>query len=235
MTDFTLALALFNFLPVTLTGLALWFLTRYVATQDPSGQGLAILGGGLILAGGLAKASWKLIAATTGMDLAWLAKALFPLLAPGFTLLVLALWGAVWHQRGRRVPAGRWWLGLGVVLITFAAAALRQWVLEIPRGWFLPLLTLASLGNLATSLLLIGLAMRLRRWDLAVLFTVHLLMIFALPPIAMINPKPLALHWVEQSLTALGTACLALATYRLWLMTRSNRATVPTGPIVTDT
>ncbi len=223
VTDFTPALGLFNFLPVALTGLALWFLARYVADQDPAGQGLAWLGGGLILAGGLAKASWKLIAATTGLDLVWLANALFPLMAPGFALLALALWGAVRHTRGRRIPAGRWWLGLAVVLVAIAAAALRQWVLEIPRGWFLPLLILASLGNLTTSLLLIGLSLRLRWWGQAVLFTVNLLMIFALQPIAMITPKSLALHWTEQSLTALGTAALALAAYRLWRLAGSDR------------
>ena len=223
VTDFTTALGLFNFLPVALTGLALWFLAGYVADQDPACQGLAWLGGGLILAGGLAKASWKLIAATTGLDLEWLANALFPLMAPGFALLALALWGAVRHQRGRRIPAGRWWLGLAVVLIAFAAAALRQWVLEIPRGWFLPLLILASLGNLTTSLLLIGLSLRLRWWGQAVLFTVNLLMIFALQPIAMITPKSLALHWTEQSLTALGTAALALGAYRLWRLAGSDR------------
>jgi hypothetical protein len=102
-------------------------------------------------------------------------------------------------------------------------------VLEVPRGWFLPLLTLASLGNLATSLLLIGLSLRLRRWDLAILFAVNLLMIFALQPIAMINPKPLALHWLEQSLTALGTACLALAAYRLWRLAGPDRNDPATG------
>ena len=227
VTDFTPALALFNFLPVALTGLALWFLARYVADQDPAGQGLAWLGGGLILAGGLAKASWKLIATTTGLDLVWLANALFPLMAPGFALLALALWGAVRHQRGRRIPAGRWWLGLTVMLIAFAAAALRQWVLEIPRGWFLPLLILASLGNLTTSLLLIGLSLRLRRWGHAVLFTVNLLMIFALQPIAMNSSKSLVLHWTEQSLTALGMAALALAAYRLWRSAGSDRPPRP--------
>ena len=229
MTDFTPALALYNFLPVTLTGLALWYLSRYVAVQDPAGHGLATLGGGLILCGGLAKAIWKLIVATTGTDLGWLANALFPLMAPGFALLAVALWGAVGHQRGRRVPAGRWRIGLAVVLIAFAAAALRQWVLEVPRGWFLPLLTLASLGNLATSLLLIGLSIHLRRWDMVILFAVNLLMIFALQPIAMIQPKPLALHWLEQSLTALGTACLALAAYRLWRLAGPDRTATSAG------
>lgn len=235
MNDFTPALAIFNFLPVVLTGVALWFLSRYVADQNPDDHRLALLAGGLILTGGLAKATWKLIAATTGVDLVWLANALFPLMAPGFALLAVALWGAVRHQHGRPIPDGRWQIGLGVVVIAFTAAALRQWVLEVPRGWFMPLLTLASLGNLATSLLLIGVCLGLHRWGTALLFTVNLLMIFALQPIAMMNPKTLALHWTEQSLTALGTTCFALAAYRLWqLADRSMPHTGRADPI-TDT
>ena len=222
MLAFPLSLALFNFLPVALTGVALWFLTRYVASQDAAVGRLALLGSALILAGGLSKASWKLIAAATGTDLVWLAAALFPLLAPGFALLAVALWGAVGRQFGRPVPAGLWPIALALVGAAFLAAALRQWVFDLPRGWFLPLLVLASLGNLAASGLLIAVALRLRRWGTALLFAVNLLMIFALQPIAMMNPKTLAMHWLEQSLTALGTACFALAAYQQWRLHRPS-------------
>ena len=219
LPDFTISLALYNFLPVVLIGVALWFLARFVADHDPTDHRLALLGGGLILAGGLAKASWKLIAAASGTDLNWLSNALFPLMAPGFALLAVALWGAVQGQRGRPIPVGLWRVALAAVALAFVAAALRHWVLDLPRGWFLPLLVLASLGNLTTSVLLIGAALSLRRWGTALLFAVNLLMIFALQPIAMMNPKTLAMHWIEQSLTALGTACFALAAYRLWRLT----------------
>jgi len=221
---FPISLALYNFLPVTLTGLALWFLARYVADQAPREHRLALLGGALILAGGLAKASWKLLAATTGTDLVWLSNALFPLMAPGFALLAPALWGALRGQRGRPVPGGLWRVGVAAIMLAFAAAALRHGVLAIRRGWFLPLLVLASLGNLAASVLLIRAALLLRSWGTALLFGVNLLMIFALQPIAMMNPKPLAMHWLEQSLTALGTACFAAAAYRLW-----RRSGLPAG------
>ena len=41
----------------------------------------------LIGAGGLLKASWKLIIATTGNDVVWMDNSLFALLGPGFTLM----------------------------------------------------------------------------------------------------------------------------------------------------
>ena len=49
-------------------------------------------------------------------------------------------------------------------------------------------------------------------------------MVFALQPIAMANPKTLTLHWLEQSLTAFGTACFALAAWRLWRGARPGAA-----------
>jgi hypothetical protein len=215
MPNFPIPLAVFNFLPVALTGVALWFLARYVRCQAAASFRPALLGAGLILAGGLSKAAWKLIAAASGLDLAWLATALFPLMAPGFALLCAAIWDATRRQRGLRPPPGLWPATLVTIAFALAVAAYRQWVLASPRGWFLPLLALASLGNLGLSSLLIGACLRRRRWSIAALFAVNLGMIFALQPIAMATPKTLVLHWLEQSLTAFGTGCFALAAFLL--------------------
>lgn len=227
MPDFPLPLALYNVVPVILTGAALWFLAGYVRGQDASNERLALLGGGLILAGGLSKATWKLIVAAAGVDLHWLANALFPLMAPGFALLLAAVWAATRRQRGLAPPAWVWPLALAAIGLALAVAGWRQWVLAAPRGWFLPLLVLASLGNLALSLVLIGAALRLRRWPVAVLFAVNLAMIFALQPIAMASPKTLALHWIEQTLTALGTGCFALAAFLLRRASEPGRSGRP--------
>jgi len=230
MPDFPVTLAVYNLLPVVLTGVALWYLARYVASQDAVHHPPALAGGALVLAGGVSKAAWKLIAAVSGIDLVWLSNALFPLMAPGFALLAAALWGATRRrpdrppdpQAGRGRPRALWSAALVVIGLVFAAAALRQWVFAIPRGWFLPLLLLASLSNLAVSVLLIGTSLRLRRWSVAALFAVNLAMIFALQPIAMATPKTLALHWLEQSLTALGTGCFALAAFLLNRIARGH-------------
>ena len=215
MPDVTLSLALYDFLPVLLTGIALWFLAGFVRQADSAGYPMALLGGALILAGGFSKASWKLILAATGVDLGWLASALFPLMAPGFALLAVAIWGAARRARARR-PLIDWrsaWLLIG---LAFTIAALRMWVLDIPRGWFMPLLLLASLGNLIVSLQLIAMAFFWRRPAIAILVMVNLVMILALQPIAMAVSRTTAMHWLEQSVTTLGAACLAVAAYRLW-------------------
>jgi hypothetical protein len=210
MIDFPLSLALFNFVPVVLAGAGVWLLARLVGDQDPQRGTLALAGAGLILIGGLAKATWKLVASATGTDLAWLGNALFPLMAPGFALLSVSLLGASRRMARRNSPAWPVWVAIGAISAAFVAAGLRTWVWEIPRGWLLPLLALASVCNLVLSALAIAAALRLRKPWVAALFAVNLAMIFALQPIAVAPTKTLAMHWTEQSLTALGTACFAL-------------------------
>jgi len=229
MSELTLSLALFNLLPVLLTGVGLLFLVRLVRRHVATGRGAAarwprrwaVTGALLILGGGLSKAVWKLLLVTTGQDLEWLASLLFPLLGPGFMLLAAAVSAAAYRLRGARVPDWLSFATLALILIAVLAAAVRMTWLDMPRGWFLPLLSLTTLGSLALSLVLIALCLRLRLLIGAALFAVNLVMIFVLPGIAMIEPKTLGLHWLEQSLTALGSACFAAGAW--WLLRRGSR------------
>jgi hypothetical protein len=224
VSELTLPLALFNLLPVIFTGLALWFLARLVGDLDPSHVQMARTGAVLILLGGLSKAVWKLILVTVGQDLTWLASALCPLMSPGFALLAGASLGVLLRLRGW-VEVG--WIRYGVAAVILAvvgAVVVRTFGMGIPRGWFLPLLGLTSVANLMLSLVLIAAALRLGRKDAALLFGVNLAMVFALPPIAMASPDTLSMHWLEQVLTALGTAAFALGAYWLWRSARSSAA-----------
>ena len=94
MPQYGLDLALTNFLPVLFTALALFCIARLARDLAPSSEPMALSGAALVVLAGLCKALWKLILALGGPDLPWLANALFPLMAPGFTLLALALWQA---------------------------------------------------------------------------------------------------------------------------------------------
>jgi hypothetical protein len=53
---------------------------------------LATVGALSVVAGGVAKATWKLILALDGPEVAWLDAMLFPLLLIGFTCLAIAMW-----------------------------------------------------------------------------------------------------------------------------------------------
>ncbi|NEX22744.1 hypothetical protein G3480_20965 [Thiorhodococcus mannitoliphagus] len=215
MPDFSVALALYDFAPVVLTGLAVWLLASLARVIERAHYPMMLLGGVLVVSGGLAKALWKLIAALTGQDIGWLAALLFPLMAPGFTLIAVAAWGILDRVRGQLPRLG--WLAASVtLLVLIAAVGVREWVLSIPRGWFMPLLVFTSLGNLVASVQLIRASLHLRSRVAASLFGLNLLFVFALPPIAIAAPATLWMHWVEQTLTTAGAGCFAAAAYLLW-------------------
>ncbi len=212
MQEFTLGLALYDFVPVALTGVAVFFVARLVRLRRVPTSELAAVGALLIVAAGMSKASWKLIATLTGQDIAWLAALLFPLMAPGFALLAAGVWAG---QRERLPASALFWLA-PVAAITLAfAAALYRTEAGVERGWFMPIMSLASLSNILLTTLLFRAAWKRGQRFLAVLFTVNLAMVFALIPIAQMDSHSIAMHWLEQTLTALGAAAFAFAAFRL--------------------
>jgi len=214
MQDFTLGLALYDFVPVLLTGLAVYWIAGLIQAHEVPRARIALVGATLILAAGLTKATWKLIATLSGQDLVWLASLLFPLMAPGFALLAVGVWASRRVGRGRPVTARVWILPLVAIVIVFAMAAYRMSA-GIERGWFMPIMSLASLSNIALTVLLFMTAWQRGRRTIAMLFTVNLAMVFALIPIAQMESHSIAMHWLEQSLTAVGAAAFAYASYRL--------------------
>lgn len=224
MPQYGLALALYNVLPVLFTALALFCVARLTRALLPASEPMALLGAGLVVLAGLGKALWKLILALGGPDLPWLANALFPLMAPGFTLLALALWQAQRPRPGS--PGGVWLAALALIGLGHGLAAWRTWGLAVERGWFLPLMTLASLANLTLTGLLLREAWRRRALWMAPLFLMNLAMVFALQHIARIEPKTLSLHWLEQTLTALGAGAFALGACLLGRRARRGLAGV---------
>jgi hypothetical protein len=215
---FGLDLALANFVPVLFTALALLCIAGLVRALAEADGTMARIGAALVVLAGGCKAVWKLILALGGPEQPWLAHALFPLMAPGFALLALALWNAQ-----RKSPASRqtlWLLALALTGLGTGVAALRSFGLAVERGWFLPLMILASVANLTLTVLLLREAWRRHALALAPLFLANLAMVFALQRIALIEPKTLSLHWLEQSLTALGAGAFALGA---WLLLRRVR------------
>ncbi len=222
MPQYGLDLALYNFLPVLFTALAVFCIARLARALAPASEPMALLGAVLVVLAGLCKALWKLILALGGPDLPWLANALFPLMAPGFTLMALALWQA---QRKTLGPPRRPWLvPVSLIGLAYGIAALRSWGLAVERGWFLPLMALASLANLTLTALLLWETWRRRALWLAPLFLVNLAMVFALQRIARIEPKTVSVHWLEQSLTALGAGAFALGAFLLYRRARQGLA-----------
>lgn len=220
MLEFSLPLALFNFLPVGLTALALIWLVRLLSILRPDLQDWAWLGAGLVVAGGLSKALWKLNASLSAQDIVWLANALFPLIGPGFFLLAVLSWMAFTRPSPDRLRRPILVLTLLAIALALSVALLRTWVLDVPRGWFLPVMLLTTLGNLGLMVLLIRRAWQARLKVAVALLLVNVLVAFGLQPIAMAGADTLALHWLEQVMTTLGAAAFATA---VWLLLQADR------------
>jgi len=222
MQDITLGLALYDYFPSLFTGLALFFIYRMVHTAAPSHSWLAALGGTMIVLGGVLKATWKLVVATGGPDIIWLSEPLFPLMAPGFLFVTVAVYAGMRATSGQPIPLWLTGLGFGLVALTLVYADVRVFVQNIERGWFFPLLLLASLANVALSIMLITGAVRRKRWVAAGLLFVNIAMVFALQPIAAMDNLSMTMHWIEQTLTVGGAAAFAVGAHLMSAVMRDE-------------
>lgn len=218
MHEYSVGLALYDYFPSIFTGLALFFVAQMVHRADKTNQGLAIIGGSLVVLAGVLKATWKLIMATSGQDVVILSEIMFPLMAPGFLLVAFAVWSAMRQTHGKTSPRYVWLMPLAIIGFTIAIAAYRTLILETPRGYFFPFLMLATFSNIGLTVLLIREALRQERRGVALLFLVNIGMVFALQPIAAMPDKSIAIHWFEQTLTTGGAAAFALGAFSLLRM-----------------
>ncbi|WP_328551499.1 hypothetical protein [Streptomyces sp. NBC_00358] len=206
--DYPVALALQDFMPVVLTGVGAACLIRPVARAAPRATATAATGTGLILAGGLSKAIWKLVVSLGGPDAQPMNKALFPLLSAGFLLLahaLLSLPSPVASPRGTdRVPplwgfAATWAL-LGAVSLFLASS--------------LPVMVLTVAAVTVCGVRLILLARAAGDTPAASAAGLWLLGMYVLGPLAARPDQSVALQWAEQSCNTLTQTALLLAALR---------------------
>lgn len=87
MQRYSVAVAAFDFLPVGICALGLGLLARGISRQNQDLVAWAWTAAALIAAGGLCKATWKLLVAWRGLDLPVLENLLFIAMAPGFVMM----------------------------------------------------------------------------------------------------------------------------------------------------
>lgn len=215
MNEITVGLALYDLVPVLLSGLGLFFLAKLVSHTTPQNRTFAFLGVGLVVLAGTLKAFWKLDMALFANDIVLFDQALFPLMAPGFTLITIAVWGGIRHLREKKVPNRLWIVPL--VLIVGAIALSVTFAITQPESsaWRMTFLGLASIANVALSVMLIAESIRRRQWGWAGLFFINIAMVFALQPIAQMETHSIAMHWFEQTMTAVGAGAFAAASFFL--------------------
>lgn len=211
MHDYTVELALFDYVPIVLTALALVQISRF------AGRNAAIcgLGAALIVSGGLLKATWKLIVASYGSHIPWMNNSLFILLAPGFVLVAWALLTRQRDNSGHTLPVG------GVLAVLAAAAGLYA-AAPTERDWFFWLLGVATLGNMTMIALLTAAAWRVREHSAAVFFVLSFVGTLTLSSLARVPEQTAALQWIEEGINTVAQAVLLIGALRLRRITRQS-------------
>jgi hypothetical protein len=206
-TEYGLALAVEDFVPVLLAGVGTVVLGQYAGRVLPAVRRPALLAGALVTLGGLAKATWKLLVASEPCrDYPVLEHLLFPCLALGFAGIACALVG-VWRRR-----QASWWPFLVLPVVGGLAALL------VMDTW--PLLVVAAVGAVTVGVL--GIRLSLRDGDRlgAVLFVVYIVGTLVLPPLAARPHQSESLQWGEQTTNTLVQLCFLLGSVRLLRRTR---------------
>ena len=215
----SLPLALEDFVPVVLTATGLWFVVSLVGRADRSAGRWAAIGAVLIVAGGLSRAVWKTVVATGGPDMTLLFAVLYLLLAAGYLVLAVAVWRGWQADTGRagrssRDPRLRVWMPAAITLAILLPASA---ILAPSGGRLLPILWLlaATIGSIATSLLLARWARGLGRPGIGWLFIVSLAVTLVLNGLARASDQSETLQWVEQLVNTVNQGVFLVAAVRL--------------------
>jgi hypothetical protein len=208
MHDYSAGVALFDFLPVLLSGLGLLLLARAIAARRCALAPLAWGAALLIIAGGMCKASWKLVVALHGRDIGWLANMLFICLAPGFVVMSFCLFSA---RRGTGLAP---WRLLSWLALTFGGACAAWLFSPHPRAWFFWLLSMTTAASAALIFNAVLIAFRSRQRGIAALFIYHFFANLVLSGLARLPPSETT-AWLQEGVNFSSQAAFAYAAWRL--------------------
>ena len=212
--DYTVSLALFDYLPVLVAGVGLHLVCRYALNAGFENRWTIIIPL-LAVTGGMLKASWKLNVAVTGNDIAWMSDSLFFFIAASYLLLAVGvIRGLRARATGATLPVCWWrWPFVVVVLVTLVALGLK--ISSPERHWSLLLLIVMSTSNLVFSIRLIAHSVALRQWVAVAGFGLNLVLTYVLVGLARIPEQTVQLQWIEEFTNLFSNSFLAVAAYSL--------------------
>lgn len=201
METYTLPLVLLDFVPNIAFLVGAFFLVRTVmlARGKPCSR-MCMSGALLVFAGGILKATWKLLYTLGIADIQWMSQIQFILLAPGFlALLVTAILLA--RAKPFKAPA-----------IAMAMA-----------GWKIPLLAIMTLSSLGAQGILTYISFKRKVPLAAYLFIVAVLCMLGMSGMASGSEQTVAAQWIEESMNSIGQIAFAAA---CWLLHRNYVAEI---------
>ena len=214
--EYTLGLALEDYVPVIFSSIGMWLLTQMIAQVNKEAGRLALIGWLFISLGGLSKSSWKLVMALSNgtQDIVILDNLLFVLLGPGFVFMAWSLWCA-YRMVTNQFRPGIWGVPMIITAVFIIPTIYSASTQPDSRTWFFILLTMTTLGNLVLGILLIRQSLFLKQPWIAVLFGINLVTIFALSGMARIPDQTIPLQWTEQIVNTISQGAFAFAAWQV--------------------
>lgn len=221
--EYTVSLALVDFLPVFFTAVGLTAITRMVAHVNQAQGRAALLGTALTVAGGFFKALWKLFMASSNgaVNIRWMEEGLFIFMAPGYTLLAWSVWQTVRAVRGK--SAFHTWIPpLIVIGIVSAASVFLAVTRPESPAWERILLSVMVLATVVTGVFLIVFSFRQKLPAAGWMFLLNLAGIFVLNGLARLESQPISLQWIEEGINTVAWLAFAIAANRVYAYTRAH-------------
>ncbi len=208
--EFTVPMALEDFIPVILTAVGLFFLLKVIIPRHRNLCTLACLGATLVISDGFLKAVWKLIYAGLGTDIVWMKDSLFVLMGPGFIFVAWALWRGLKDEKSTSKQV--WLLPLLIVIPSLCVSAYLATTLPIKTATKI-LLMLTTIGILTTNGLIIANCLKRKLYLPVVLILINIITIFTQVFISQLE-QTTAMHWIGQ---VNNTVCWAAFAIALWI------------------
>lgn len=214
MENYTLGLALFDYLPVIAAGFGLYMICKYCALLGNYDGPWIVVIPAIALIGGSLKASWKLVWALDQVNQEWMSDQLFFFLATAYLLMAAFVYFNLRANRKGRVLDADWWYGPIVAVVIAIGLAIYLKLNIEGRTWSFLLLATLSLANLVFLLMLVGHAWR-RGCSVAVAaFAGNLILSYTLVYLARVE-QTAELQWIEQSLNLVSNSLLAVGAWAL--------------------
>ena len=212
LAEFTLSLALLDFVPVILSAVAFALIAVWV-DGPPALHKPAWIGATLASLGGLSKATWKLLVVLTGEDIRILDNALFILLTGGFVFLFVGMAFKLWN-------AQKWtWPTAVVLTVAFWGAAYATTLGPEPsRAWMFVLLGATTLVSTGLSIALIVMALRGKHMMAGLLILISVIGSFYLAYLGRLE-QTVALQWLAEVVNTFSRAAFLMGV--IWCLEQS--------------
>jgi hypothetical protein len=213
MENYTLGLALFDYLPVIAAGVGLYLVCRYFARLAQYDGPWVVLMPLIAVTGGTIKASWKLIWALQQVNYTWMSDQLFFFLASGYVLMAMFVMRSQRAANRGEALAANWWQ-LPVLLVIALVAAAFYLMAGGGRGWVGLLLATLSVANLVFLVTLIVHAAKRGNRVAAFAFAASLTLGYVLVGLARME-QTAELQWIEEIINLFNNSLLAFGAWRL--------------------